>query len=158
MKTVKIDENQALKHYKTASPEFKAILEDTFGKDFFNQDLTKTLNDWGDILKYSGKKEFDIIPWLNVKNPNKEQKSQIALAKLQVITEVYNQNWKADIINTSQYKWMFYKYVSYGRLFLDCDLSYGYCYVPVGLYSKDKVTCEAIMNNFPELVSDYLEI
>ena len=35
MKTLQLSEEKAKELYKTASPEFRAMLEETFGKDFF---------------------------------------------------------------------------------------------------------------------------
>lgn len=155
MKNLKIDGNQALKLYKTASPEIKQIFEDTFGKEFFNQDLTKTLNDWNDILEYSGKKESDILPWKG-SNLTKSQTSQNAQVKLELIISVYNQGRNPNITDSNEYKWMFYKYLSVGRFVVSADHWYSCFGCPVGLYMKNENICKAVINNFPNLIDEYL--
>jgi hypothetical protein len=40
MQTLQIDEQQARKLYKTASPEFRQVLHDTFGATFFSEKIT----------------------------------------------------------------------------------------------------------------------
>lgn len=47
MKTIQISESNARRLYKEAPPEFKMILEDTFGKDFFSEDPADIDYVWG---------------------------------------------------------------------------------------------------------------
>ena len=39
-KSLQIDENKAFDLYQTATPEFKQMLEDSFGKEFFKRKIT----------------------------------------------------------------------------------------------------------------------
>ncbi|MGN6420552.1 MAG: hypothetical protein ACTHMC_23785 [Pseudobacter sp.] len=43
-----IDEKNARKFYPTASPELKAMLEETFTKEFFSQDILERINSVAD--------------------------------------------------------------------------------------------------------------
>ena len=57
-------------------------------------DQNSSGKNWKDVLRYSGKKESDILPWKNPKN--KQQVSQNAFAKIQVISEVLNEGWSPN--------------------------------------------------------------
>jgi len=50
IKTLKIEEETARKLYSTADKELKSILEESFGKDFFNLKIIDRIKDFNDIL------------------------------------------------------------------------------------------------------------
>lgn len=60
MKTLQITEQNARKLYPDAAPEFKAALEDTFGKNFFSADPAEWAKSFEDFLAIEGKKASDI--------------------------------------------------------------------------------------------------
>lgn len=67
MKTLQIEESKAKELYKTASAEFKAMLEDSFGKNFFS-------DDWMDIWRkfLSDYKMNLVLPYPDPKNSDEE--------------------------------------------------------------------------------------
>ncbi len=88
MKTLQIDENEAKKLYKDVSDEFKTLLEDTFGKDFFKFDFKdiKTFEDAWLVLEKTG-------------DPNEYLQGtddEVAYKQLKLITEAINNGWVAD--------------------------------------------------------------
>jgi hypothetical protein len=52
-KSLELDEKTARKLYPTAAPEFKELLEENFGKEFFNQKIKDRIRDYNDILEIS---------------------------------------------------------------------------------------------------------
>lgn len=154
-KELKIDENTALKLYKTASNELKEILEQTFTKNFFNQKLSDKINNFEDILKLSNKTEKDIIPWLNPINKN--QKSQNAVAKIQLITELFNGNNKIDFYNKNQIKYyLYWEKTALGWVLL-CSGSCGYvARMGSGFYFINKEDALFCASKFKDIFIDYL--
>lgn len=53
-KMMKLDEATARKLYPTASPEFKAMLEQSFGEEFFRQDVMDLIKTFEDACSYNG--------------------------------------------------------------------------------------------------------
>lgn len=60
MRTLQITEQNARKLYPDAAPEFKAALEDTFGKAFFSADISEWVKSFEDILSSENKKASDV--------------------------------------------------------------------------------------------------
>ena len=67
MKTLQIEESKAKELYKTASAEFKAMLEDSFGKNFFS-------DDWMDLWRkfLADYKMNLVLPYPDPKNSDEE--------------------------------------------------------------------------------------
>lgn len=157
MKTLKIDEKQALKLYKNATQEFKQILEDSFGKEYFNQDIKSKIKTWEDVLEYNNVDDDDILPWGNPKN--KKQRSQNALAKIQLISETLNEGWIPNFNNEKEYKYYPYfrkeksSFVVYAgsRYSCLCAADVGF-----GCYFKSSELALYSANTFLDIYKDYL--
>lgn len=107
--------------YPTAAPEFKQMLESSFGKETFFEKITdriKTLADVFSIIKPS-KEEFDLI---NYVGSNRRIIGAKHLMLIEMIAEVLNEGWQADWTNSSQYK--YYPWFKYTSGF---GFSYSYC-------------------------------
>ena len=103
MKTLKIEEEKALLLYPKATEEFKAMLEDTFGADFFKRDITdriKTYEDACKVLEIDPENQPDVSDC-----ENEDVKSILAYHKLIIICRALNEGWKPDWTNTSEYKY-----------------------------------------------------
>jgi len=154
MKTLKIDEKEALKLYKTASNEFKQILEDTFGKDYFNQDITDKVYDIDSLCEYLGIDEDDLF--LYSKNTrDKHERYLNACNILPKIAEVYNEgvilNWK----NTNENKYLPYLYFSGGSIAVRFS-SWSYALsASVGLYYKSDNLSRKAYENFQSYFEDF---
>lgn len=106
MKTLKISESKALELYKTGSTELKTILEESFGKKFFNQKITDKIHTLEDIYNHLGIDEEDILIFKNPKNAF--EKYINACAIIPKIVEVYNEGEILDWNNQNQYKYLPY--------------------------------------------------
>lgn len=154
MKKLQIDEGQALKLYKTASNEFKQVLEDTFGKDYFNQDITDKVDDIESLCEYLRINEDDLF--LYPKNTrDKHERYLNACNILPKIAEVYNEgvilNWK----NSNEYKYLPYLWFfgsSLGVYFSGWSHD---LYCPVGLYYKSSDLSKKAYKNFQIYFEDF---
>lgn len=97
MKNLQIDDATARKIYPTAAQELKTILEDTFGKAFFSQDICDRVNTMEDVYRESGKTYADIA--LVGLTPD-----EIGYRKAKLIFAVMNEEWVPDYDNPNQDK------------------------------------------------------
>lgn len=120
MKTLKISEEKALELYKTAGEDFKALLEENFGEEFFKlKDITKIINNLDDVFEYLDE-DIDELPL--IKRPKTSfEKYLNACILIPFIVKAYNENDELDWNNTSIYKYLpYYRKVGSGWVFGDC--------------------------------------
>jgi hypothetical protein len=98
MKTLQIDEKNAKRLYPTATAEFKATLEDTFGKEFFSQKITDRIKTFEDACQETGEDPNDLK--FSTGTPD-----EIAYKKIKVVVKALNQGWVPDYSNSNQRKW-----------------------------------------------------
>lgn len=117
MKTLQIEESKARTLYKSASSEFKTMLEDTFGKGFFSQKVTERIKTYEDACR-----ELNINPIDETTlTSNGFTKDEIIYRKIKTITEALNEGWQANWNDENQNKWIpyFYPNSSSGFVFDD---------------------------------------
>lgn len=102
MKTLQINEKTARRLYKSATEEFKAILEDTFGADFFLEKITDRVKTYEDACGELGVEPLDEEGMLAVGF----RRSEIAGRKLEVVVMALNEGWEPDWSNEEQRKWV----------------------------------------------------
>lgn len=96
-----IEESEVRKLYVTASPEFKQMLETTFGKEFFSMKITDRIKTYEDACN-----ELGICAQLEVTlNELGFTSDEINLRKIKTITEALNEGWKPDWNDSNQYKY-----------------------------------------------------
>ncbi len=98
MQTLQINPLKARQLYPTATAEFKAMLEDTFGKEFFSQSIIDRVKDFNDILTISGITLDKLIS-------SNDTRDEAAYKKAKLIAKVYNEGEELDPYNTNQYKY-----------------------------------------------------
>ena len=103
MKTLKIEEEKALLLYPKATEEFRLMLEDTFGADFFKRDITDRIKTYEDACEVLG---IDSENKPNVSDcENEDIKSILAYHKLIIICRALNEGWKPNWTNSNEYKY-----------------------------------------------------
>lgn len=102
MKTLQIDEKKAKGLYENASPEFQAMLEDTFGKKFFKS-IQDRIKSYEDACRELGLDPED-LPEVENCEPE-DQASIIAFYKLTIIARALNEGWKPNWRDSNEYKW-----------------------------------------------------
>ena len=70
-KQLELDEQTARRLYPTAAPEFKELLEQNFGKEFFSQKITDRIKDYNDILTIGNYNESKDV--INIDNFDAEE-------------------------------------------------------------------------------------
>lgn len=98
MQTLKIDEGKAFNLYPAASPEFKQMLEDIFGKEFFTRKITDRVKTFEDILSISGRTMQSLI------SPG-DTEDEVAYKQAKLIAEVYREGVVLNAGDTKQYKY-----------------------------------------------------
>lgn len=154
-KTLQLEEQTAKNLYKTASPEFKQMLEESFGKKLFLTDICDRIQTIEDVLQIVGKTYEEVVPYRVPKT--KKQRSQNAYALLQEITEAYNEGVVLDWNNSSQskyYPWWEKKGVGWviGRY----RYYYSCVYLGFGLYFVSEETAKDAATKFEDIYIDYL--
>ena len=120
MRTLQLDEISARSLYKTSFPEFKIVLENSFGKDFFNEKITDRIKTYQDSCK-----DLDTEPISDdYFQDSGLTEDEIAFRKIKAITKSLNEGWKPDWNNSNEKKWYpWFKLSSGGFVFDDA----GYC-------------------------------
>jgi|ERR1035437_1721844 hypothetical protein len=103
MQTLQIDKTNAKKLYPNATAEFKIMLEDTFGKQFFSQKAIDRIKTFKDACEDQGIDPGTAVPYPNPGNDHEEAVNGVA--QIFIIAKSLNGDWKANFKNTSQYKY-----------------------------------------------------
>ena len=156
MKQLQITEQNARKLYNTATPEFKATLEDTFGKEFFSGKITDRIKTYEDACAELGEQPMD----------EKKLKElgftvdEITYRKLKTIIKALNEGWKCNWNDSNQYKWYpWFKMSSGGFVFDDADFDYsdaGAGYASRLCFKSDELATYA-GKQFLQLYSDFIK-
>ncbi len=158
-KAIKLTDQQALDLYKSSNDEWKQILEDNYGKDFFKpKDITNEVNSILTLADYLDI-EIDELFIFNRNTKDSHEKFINACNILPKVAEIYNEgtilNWK----NTNEYRYCPYKYFSGGSG--QVGLSYVWSsllHCPGGFYYKSSKLSEASYNNFTKYWEDYWNV
>ena len=155
MKTLKISETKALELYKTASSEFKRLLEENFGKEFFiPKKITDRIKTLDDVYKYLNKKREKEISYLSPKN--KQERSINAFIDIQNISEVLNEGWVPDFKNINQNKYYpYFEKKAQGWVVASC-LSHFAASLGFGCYFKTSELATFAGRAFLDVYNDYL--
>ena len=120
-KQLLVDESQARSLYRTATPEFKQMLETTFGKEFFSQKITDRIKTYEDACRELG---IDPIDFDEMKDAGFTT-DEIYLREIKTITEALNEGWKPAWTNADQYKhYPWFRMSSGGFVFDDTYCAY----------------------------------
>jgi hypothetical protein len=119
MATLTVDDKTAREIYPTAAPALKAILEDSYPKDFFKGKVTDRIKTFADACK-----ELSIDP--NDSVFSGAPADEVAYRKIKVIVQALNEGWTPDWNNGRERKWTPWFYLDTpGFRFRD-----SYCDVP----------------------------
>lgn len=111
---------EAKRIYKTASPELKIMLEDTFGKKFFSQSITEHIKTYEDACAELGIVPIDEAALLY----HGFTRDEIAYQKLKIIVRALNEGWEPDWKNQNQYKYYPYFYYTSSDASVACANAY----------------------------------
>lgn len=101
MKTLKISEQKARELYKNSSQELKAILEESFGKEFFSQSITDRIKSYEDACEELGIPTLDEAKLMELGLTQQD----IAYQKLTTIIKALNEGWVPDVCDSDVCRW-----------------------------------------------------
>lgn len=101
MKTLQISENKARELYKTGSTDFKTILEDSFGKEFFSTKVTDRIKTYEDACRELGLEPINEAEFEEMGLALDD----IAYQKIKVVIRALNEGWAPDMFNSNIYRW-----------------------------------------------------
>lgn len=120
-KTLTLSDQEARKLFPFATPEFKALLESNWGKDFFHQDIMERVKTLEDVCRETG---TDFTAFMLLKNSLAPD--TFAYETMKLISKALNEGWVPDW-NDGTAKWQpwFYLDGPSGFRFYDsfCDYS-----------------------------------
>ena len=126
MKTLQINENDAIKLFKTASPDLKKILVDTFGAAFFSGKITDRIKTYEDACT-----ELGIVPMDEDHAKAMLSLDEINYIKVKTVTQALNEGWVPDWTNGNENKWTPYFRLS-GGAFVFHVTNYDYSFATAG--------------------------
>lgn len=160
-KKIELSDSVAKKLYKTASPELRIILEENFDKKILSTEIKDRIQIFEDIIEIvselRGCKIENYLPWPSPRNKN--ERSQNSVAKIQLITEAYNEGTKLNWEDRSQRKYgIWFERKARGGgwvLHVVSDDRY-YCSLGAGFYFKEEALARDAYSKFPEIFHEYL--
>ena len=112
-KTLQVSEKTARQLYPSTTEDMKKILEDTFGKAFFSQDIKDRIKSFDDVLnELSVHNIFGVKELLDYSGSDKDMKGALAMLKISLIAKALNEGWEPDWDNSGQPK--YYPWFKYG--------------------------------------------
>ncbi len=136
MKNLKISPETAIKLYPTASPEFKIMLEETFGIDLLKpKTLFKKIKAYEDVCRELSESS-ETCPYKQMKQ----------------IERLFNGDWRKDWSNSNQKKWRpWFQYkAGLGLVFDSSTWADGDSSGSVA-YFKDQQTSDFVGRTFPDI-------
>ena len=104
MKTLQLSEQKARELYRSGSKELKTVLEESFGEDFFSQDVTERVKTYPDACHGLGREPPDEKKLLE----SGLTEHDIACQKLAIVTEALNGGQKLNVCDADvkrRYPW-----------------------------------------------------
>jgi len=155
MKTLQIDEKNARALYKGASKEFKATLEDTFGKEFFSGKITDRIKTFKDACVELFIEPEEVLIDLQ----GSASADEVAYRKLKVIAAALNEGWSPDWKDSSEYKYYpWFEYSRSGSGFVCSDTFCTHTYAMIGsrLCFKSSDLAKYAGTQFIDIYNKYL--
>lgn len=101
MRTLQISEKKAMELYKNGSDELKTVLEESFGKEFFQRKITDRIKTYEDACAELGIYSLDEAKLMDFGLT----KHDIAYQKLATVVKALNEDWTPDVCDSSVYRW-----------------------------------------------------
>lgn len=152
MQKLQIDEAKARKLFPSATNEFKEMLKDTFGEDFFSTKITDRIKTIGDVFAEAGVDSS----YYTLRPGETEDELNYRLVKL--IAKVLNEGWVPDWKDTNQYKYYPWFEVKSGSGLAFSDYVYWLTLTDVGsrLCFKSRELAEYAGKQFIDIYNKFL--
>lgn len=101
MRTLQISEKKAMELYNNGSDELKTVLEESFGKEFFQRKITDRIKTYEDACAELGINSLDEAKLMELGLT----KHDIAYQKLATIVKALNEGWVPDVCDYDAKRW-----------------------------------------------------
>lgn len=101
MRTLQISEKKAMELYNNGSDELKTVLEESFGKEFFQRKITDRIKTYEDACAELGINSLDEAKLMELGLT----KHDIAYQKLATIVKALNEGWVPDVCDYDVKRW-----------------------------------------------------
>lgn len=153
MKTLQLKLETARKLYPTAAPEFRQMLEETFGKEALKQSVIDRIKTYEDACRELGIEDPSITFSGGISE--EETLSTIAYIQLRRITEALNEGWKPDWENTNELK-------HYNWFNMNSSAAPGYSHafsrIAAHLYFKSRELAEYAGKQFEDIYREFMTL
>lgn len=157
-KKLEIDLATAKKLYKTASSEFKTLLENNFTKQELSSDLKDIINNYEDACKHLNIEPLKFSGFHSLYPTEKEASKAYYQHQIETIIKCFNGNWTPDFSNRNQYKYRpWFERKSSGWVVYSYDCTGVYSRSGSGLYFEKQSDALYVANKFINLYSEILE-
>lgn len=148
--TLQITKVNARKLYPTASGEFKQMLIDSFGEEYFSQKITDRIKTFNDACESLGINPDEAVP-KKIDGPDGE--SLTAYSMMFIIARALNEGWKPNWNNSNEYKYYpwFDMSAGSGFSFTIYDFSFAHSTVGSRLCFKSEELAQYAGTQFAEL-------
>lgn len=160
MKNLQIDEQNARDLYPTADKAFKAMLEDSFGKEFFNQKITDRVKTFQDAVIILGSNDQEVLKYNILAKYLPEADNILLEQKLIIIARALNEGWTPNWDNDNEYK--YYPWFRMGSAFVFNYTNYVWAGTTAfggsRLCFKSRELAEYVGKQFTEIYKEYMTI
>lgn len=154
-KQLELDDSTARRLYATASAEFKTMLEENFGKDFFTEKITDRVSGYQDILNISGVRASDDDVRIVGFTPEENNVLKNVIKKMRIV-KVYN---GGHVFKRGERRYYPYYDVSSGFVFCNTNFfdSFANTASAPRLAFKDDILCRDYAKKFNDVEQGIIE-
>ena len=158
MDTLKIDKSKAKRLYKTASTELKEMLEDTFGKEFFSENIIDKIKTFKDAIDSLPKDDLDVVSYYEMCNAHITSKHATSYIKIVIIIKALNEGWSPNWNDSNEAKYYpWFSFVSgFGFSNSDYDCTNANADVGSRLCFKSRELSDYAGKQFQSIYNNYL--
>lgn len=147
-KNIELSVEKARELYKTATTEFKKLLEENFTKEELSNKITDRIKSWEEVEKL-GNFRYPYCQYIT-----EAERKTVSFAKLKEVIAVLNEGWQPNWGNSNERKYAIYIDHSDGGWVAGCG-DWGYRHFsPSGLYLKNEELCKHLIKYFSDLLKE----
>lgn len=155
---LQLGKDEAIRLYPDAAPEFKTMLESTFGKETFFKNIMDRIKSFEDVLKVIQPTDTLELAILSYSGKNARLIGQRAFLMVQMIAEVLNEGWKPDWSDSDEYK--YYPWFEFKKGFGFSEATYDSWDAGTGVGSrlcfKNRELAEYAGSQFQDIYNEFL--
>jgi len=156
---LKLSQQDAIKFYPSCSQFEKKFLEQTFGSEIFNVNITDRIKSFNDAICELSCNDNDVLFYKQLLNQRDCPVHLLNYQGVIIITKALNEGWTPNWNDTNERKWYpWFRILSSGLVFDGTYYAYGYTDTSVGshLCFKNEELSTYAGKQFTEIYKNYL--